>query len=259
MHLRRDVPGQDHMRHSAKVDAEFINPGRLRIGHGQIGGHPNQQFVQHQPRGPEYRELLQRQTREIAKFLGVLDAGKHILRPEDGREWNETPRQLGMNTRMPWTVISPRGADFGRHQVNLPRDGPAASCPVGLRSSHWSGVRPAKRARRPRASSMRSASFHFAMRSERAKEPTLSCGTPHPIARWTMVTSSLSPDRAEMIAPQPVLRAASSAASASVMVPAWFGFTNTALQAPNAAAFVTRSALVTRKSSPTICTRCPTA
>lgn len=43
---------------------------------------------------------------------------------------------------------------------------------------------------------MRSPSFNFAMRSERAKLPTLSCGTPEPTARWTMATPSVSPERA---------------------------------------------------------------
>ena len=42
---------------------------------------------------------------------------------------------------------------------------------------------PAKRALEPSASSMRNASFHFAMRSDRAKEPTFSCPAPQPIAR----------------------------------------------------------------------------
>ena len=35
---------------------------------------------------------------------------------------------------------------------------------------------------------------------DRAKLPTLSCGTPQPTARWTMETSSVSPERAETIA-----------------------------------------------------------
>jgi hypothetical protein len=47
------------------------------------------------------------------------------------------------------------------------------------------------------------------MRSEREKDPTLSCFAPQPTARWTMVTSSLSPDRAETMAPQPAAREAS--------------------------------------------------
>ena len=50
---------------------------------------------------------------------------------------------------------------------------------------------------------MRSTSFHFAMRSERANEPTLSWPASQPTARWTIVTSSVSPERAETIVPQP--------------------------------------------------------
>ncbi len=70
-----------------------------------------------------------------------------------------------------------------------------------------SAAAPAKRARDPRASSIRSASFHFAIRSLRAKLPTLSWPTPQPTARWTMVVSSVSPDRAETMPREPrVLR-----------------------------------------------------
>ena len=44
---------------------------------------------------------------------------------------------------------------------------------------------------------MRSASFHFAMRSPRANEPTFNCPAPQPIAKCTMVVSSVSPERAD--------------------------------------------------------------
>src|SRR5262249_1695213 len=57
--------------------------------------------------------------------------------------------------------------------------------------------RPANRAFAPSDSSMRNPSFHFAVRSERAKDPTLSCPQFQPTARCTMVTSSVSPERAE--------------------------------------------------------------
>src|SRR5882724_1875710 len=119
--------------------------------------------------------------------------------------------------------------------------------------------RPAKLVLPPRASSMRSASFHLAMRSERAKEPTLSCPASQPAARCTMVTSSVSPERAETMVPQPARLPASRAAFVSVTVPAWLGLISTALQAPDAAASFTRAALVTRKSSPMICTFFPAA
>ena len=83
---------------------------------------------------------------------------------------------------------------------------------------------------------MRSTSFHFAMRSERANEPTLSWPAPQPTARWTMVTSSVSPERAETIAPKPARLRRVEAALVSVSVPAWFGLISTALQAPLRAA-----------------------
>ena len=60
----------------------------------------------------------------------------------------------------------------------------------------------------PSDSSMRSASFHLAVRSERAHEPTFNCPAPQPTARWTIVTSSVSPERADTIVDQPAARAA---------------------------------------------------
>ena len=122
-----------------------------------------------------------------------------------------------------------------------------------------SAARPAKRAFAPSASSIRSTSFHFAIRSDRANEPTLSCPASQPTARCAIETSSVSPDRADTIVPHCTRLPASSAARASVTVPAWFGFTSTALHAPRAAAAATRAAFVTRKSSPMTCTRSPTA
>ena len=76
---------------------------------------------------------------------------------------------------------------------------------------------------------MRSASFHFAIRSERANEPTLSCPAPQPIARCTIDVSSVSPERAETIVPKPARRPSSRAALASLTVPAWLTLIKTAL------------------------------
>ena len=61
-----------------------------------------------------------------------------------------------------------------------------------------------------------------------------------------MVTSSVSPERAETMVAKPAARAASRAARASVTVPAWFGLTSSALQARSRAAASTRAASVTR-------------
>src|SRR6185436_7680744 len=68
---------------------------------------------------------------------------------------------------------------------------------------HFRG-HPAKAALSTRAAAMRSPSFH-------------------PTARWTIVTSSVSPERAETTVRHPRDRALSSAALVSVIVPAWFG------------------------------------
>ena len=62
-----------------------------------------------------------------------------------------------------------------------------------------------------------------------------------------MVTSSVSPERAETMPPQPAARAASQAARVSVSVPRWFGLISSVLQRPPppprapGAASVTRS------------------
>ena len=52
---------------------------------------------------------------------------------------------------------------------------------------------------------MRSTSFHFAMRSERVNEPTLSWPASQPTARCAMVTSSVSPERADTMVREPRL------------------------------------------------------
>src|SRR5690606_5226688 len=46
--------------------------------------------------------------------------------------------------------------------------------------------KPANSASAPIASSIRSISFHFAMRSERVKLPTFNCPASQPVARWAM-------------------------------------------------------------------------
>src|SRR5690242_4048670 len=79
---------------------------------------------------------------------------------------------------------------------------------------------PANVASSPISSSIRSSSFHFAIRSERAKEPTLNCPASQPVERCAMETSSVSPERAETIAAHPASFASRNAAWARETVPA---------------------------------------
>ena len=67
---------------------------------------------------------------------------------------------------------------------------------------------------------MRRPSFHLAMRSDLENEPTFNCLTPHPTARWTIVVSSVSPDRADTMDSQPAVLDVSNAAFVSLKVPA---------------------------------------
>jgi hypothetical protein len=91
---------------------------------------------------------------------------------------------LGLQDDLP---ITTKGLEFANgDRVRIPRARRPSRYPepsrrlilvAGIASSA------AKRALVPSASSIRSASFHFAMRSDREKEPTLSWPAPQPIAR----------------------------------------------------------------------------
>ena len=78
-------------------------------------------------------------------------------------------------------------------------------------------------------------------------------------ARSAMKVSSVSPERCEMMVVQPLRWAISTDSSVSVSVPIWFTLTSTLLAAPLAIPVLIRSVLVTKRSSPTSCTRLPSA
>ena len=162
-------------------------------------------------------------------------------------------------------LIEPAGGNRRLTQRTCSAHGLSFSCwPGADLRPHWLDLQTLS-SRKPRPPAQRSPrcaapSFHFAMRSERANEPTLSCGTPQPTARWTMVdVLGLAGAGRDDAAPCRPACAASQAASVSVSVPRWFGLSSTVLQAPAAAAARTRPASVTRKSSPTTCSGPPTA
>ena len=67
-----------------------------------------------------------------------------------------------------------------------------------------------------------------------------------------MKESSVSPERCEVITPQPAALAMLTAAMLSEMEPIWFTLSSSALQAFSSMAFCTRVGFVTSRSSPTI-------
>jgi len=63
---------------------------------------------------------------------------------------------------------------------------------------------------------------YLALRSERHGAPVLICPVQRPTARSAIVVSSVSPDRCDVMTPQPDFLHMRTAAIDSVMVPIWF-------------------------------------
>ena len=89
-HLGLEVAGENAARNAAEVDAEVADLRSVR--NGKIGGHANQQLVQHQTLRPKYDELIQAKTREALQLIRDGNTGKDVLRPEYRRE---RPQVLG--------------------------------------------------------------------------------------------------------------------------------------------------------------------
>mmetsp|Transcript_1513 Transcript_1513/g.5098 ORF Transcript_1513/g.5098 Transcript_1513/m.5098 type:complete len:263 (+) Transcript_1513:1590-2378(+) len=122
------------------------------------------------------------------------------------------------------------------------------------------GVRkpaPAYGAEAPSSSSMRSSWLYFASRSDRQGAPVLICPVLRPTARSAMKESSVSPERWDVITPQPAFCAMLTASIASVMEPIWFTLSSSALAALSLTARAILVGFVTVRSSPTICTSFP--
>src|SRR6266446_8632804 len=130
--------------------------------------------------------------------------------------------------------------------------------PAGLhRAIRVYRERPGHDAAWPSSSSMRSSWLYFAVRSLRATEPVLIWPALTATARSATKVSSVSPERCEMTVPYPARLASSMASSVSVSVPTWLTFTSTALARPLAIPCWMTAGLVTKRSSPTSCTRPP--
>src|SRR5262245_37935447 len=118
-------------------------------------------------------------------------------------------------------------------------------------------ARPGHTAEGPSSSSIRRSWLYLAVRSPRESEPVLICPALTATERSAMNVSSVSPERCEITVPQPARLASSTASSVSVRVPIWFTFRSTALARPRRIPSWRIAGLVTKRSSPTSCTRAP--
>jgi len=102
-----------------------------------------------------------------------------------------------------------------------------------------SGVRnlaPAYGADEPSSSSIRSSWLYFERRSERQGAPVLIWPVHRPTARSAMYVSSVSPERCDVITPQPAFLESLTAWMASVIEPIWLTLSSSALHALSATA-----------------------
>src|SRR6266576_2159792 len=107
----------------------------------------------------------------------------------------------------------------------------------------------------PSSSAMRNSWLYFATRSVREPLPVLICPTPEATAKSAMNVSSVSPERCEITAPYPLVRASSMHCNVSVSVPIWFTLIKMAFATPSSVPRDNRSTFVQKRSSPTSCTR----
>ena len=92
---------------------------------------------------------------------------------------------------------------------------------------------------------MRSSWLYLARRSERHGAPVLIWPVHRPTARSAMNVSSVSPERCDVITPQPAPLAMLTASMASETEPIWLTLSSSALHAFSSMAFCTRVGLVT--------------
>src|SRR5215207_3436986 len=130
-----------------------------------------------------------------------------------------------------------------------------AAAPPGdsQRTPRATAPRPRKAAASSRSSSMRSSRLYLATRSERAGAPALIWPQLVATARSAIVVSSVSPERCDITLVYAWRVASSTVSSVSVRVPIWLTFTSTLLATPRSMPMASRSALVTKRSSPTSC------
>src|SRR5262249_16066201 len=148
-----------------------------------------------------------------------------------------------------------RGDDLRSPRTDGGHEGNLASAQAVLRKA----VQPGYGASPPSSSSIRSSWLYFATRSVRDGAPVLICPTPVETARSAIVVSSVSPERCDITHPYPCERASSIVSSVSVSVPIWLTLGRIAFATPSSRPRWSRSTFVTKRSSPTSCSRDPSS
>ena len=103
-------------RNLAKIDAQV--PDARAVRHGEVGGDPDQKFVQGESLRPKRDQLARRESRETLHLGDRGDAGKDILGPKDRRQVAQLPGNLRLNAGVPWPMhLRVVGGIHARHLV----------------------------------------------------------------------------------------------------------------------------------------------
>jgi len=83
-HFRDQISLQQQIRDFAKVDSQVADSGA--VGYGEVGRHPNQEFVQRKSLRPKGDQLAWRDPGETLQLVGRGNAGKDIVAAKNRRQ-----------------------------------------------------------------------------------------------------------------------------------------------------------------------------
>ncbi len=99
VHVRLDIGIPDVLGDPAEVPAKILFLGAF--GDRDIGGHANDDLVQHQPFRPENRQFLFREPGQARKFPDFAGRAENALGAEDRFQRPEALGDSGADTRIP--------------------------------------------------------------------------------------------------------------------------------------------------------------
>ena len=83
-HFRDEISLQQEIRDLAKVDAQVADSGA--VGHGEVGRHPDQEFMQGKALRPKGDQFARRDSGETLQLVGRGNAGKDIVAAKNRRQ-----------------------------------------------------------------------------------------------------------------------------------------------------------------------------